>query len=119
VFQTVDRVLTLIEHIVHDVLDIVRVQFELLFIASLYLGVAGILAYLEHHESLDYWLTGGALIGAIATLVNRYGATRYRNGNGETQVHTETTVDILPKPPSGATESNPKPCPEAEGKTGE
>lgn len=99
-FQTVDRVLSLIERIVHEVLDIVRAQFELLFIAFLYLGVAGILAYLEHHESLDYWLTGGALVGAIATLVNRYGATRYKNGNGgDTQVHTETTVDINKNPP--------------------
>ena len=96
-FQTVDRVLSLIERIVHDVLDIIRAQFELLFIAMLYLSVAWILAVMQHNESLDYWLTGGAMVGAIATLVNRFGATRYKNGGPNPPENPPTNPPAAPK----------------------
>ena len=81
-FETVDRVLTVLEHIVDHMLEIIQERFELLFIAVLYLSVALFLANRGHEESLDYWLIGSPLIGAIAMLVNRFSQSQYKALNG-------------------------------------
>jgi hypothetical protein len=68
---------------------LLRDYFEILFIAAIYLGVAWMLAQQGLNDALEHWLTGGVLVGAIATLINRFGQSRYR-GNGASEIETET-----------------------------
>lgn len=77
----VTSLVKVIENIVHEAMSIVRDYFEILFITAIYFGGAYILYIAGMREELSYWLTSGALIGSIVTMVNRYGATRYKNGD--------------------------------------
>lgn len=92
------RVLALLEHTIHELLGILRDHFELVFIASLYFGCAAFLFRANLMQDLSYWLTSGAMMGAIITLVNKFTTTRYRNGDTKetvtTNTNTTTNVEI-------------------------
>jgi hypothetical protein len=81
-----DRILRLFEMFTHEVLEIVRDYFELLFITALYFGGATFLYKAGMTQELSYWLTSGALMGAVITIVNRFGVTRYKNGDNGSAV---------------------------------